>query len=107
LFLKRRPPRDEAWAVLSLTALLLSPLAWVYYVIVGIGPIAATITRSGRWQVAWLAGAAFSVPFALVDVTHGGALGTATMGSIYGIATMGLWAALVRRSVRVHTVTGA
>jgi hypothetical protein len=95
LLLNRRPPVDHAWAVLSLAALLLSPLAWVYYVIVGIGPIAATIAGTRAWKVAWIAGVALSIPFALVDATHAGAFGTMTMGSVYGIATFGLWAALV------------
>jgi alpha-1,2-mannosyltransferase len=94
-FLNRRPSVDRVWAVLSLAALLLSPLAWVYYVIVGIGPIAATIARARAWKVAWIGGAALSVPFALVQATHGGAFGTLTMGSIYSIATLGLWAALI------------
>jgi hypothetical protein len=95
LFLKRRPSVDQAWAVLSLVALLLSPVALLYYAIIGIGPIAATIARARAWKVAWIAGSVLSIPVALVDVTHRGAFGTMTMGSIYGIATLGLWAALM------------
>jgi len=92
----RTDDRDRVWAVLSLAALLLSPLAEVYYVIVGFGPIALTLARDRRWLFAWLTGVAISLPYALVNALHWGVLGTMTVGSVYGWATAALWAGLLR-----------
>jgi hypothetical protein len=93
--LRRTDDRDHVWAILGLAALLLSPLAEVHYVIVGLGPIASLVMRSQRWRLAWLVGVPLSLPFALVNAIHASAFATATIGSVYALATAALWAALL------------
>jgi Glycosyltransferase family 87 len=92
----RRQDRTQAWAVISLAALLLSPLAEIHYAIVGIGPIGLAFSRSRRWRAAWLTGIGLSLPYALVDRFHGGVIGTVTFGSVYGLSMMALWWEMLR-----------
>jgi hypothetical protein len=92
----RRADRTQAWAVISLAALLLSPLAEVHYAIVGIGPIALAFSRSRRWRAAWLTGIGLSLPYALVDRFHGGVIGTMTFGSVYALSMIALWLEMLR-----------
>ena len=94
--LRRTRDQAQAWAVLSLAALLLSPLAEVHYAIVGLGPIALSFARSRRWAVAWTTGIALSLPYALVDALHYGVVGTVTIGSVYALGAIALWAEMVR-----------
>jgi hypothetical protein len=93
---RRTGDQAQAWAVLSLAALLLSPLAEVHYSIVGLGPIALTFARSRRWTVAWITGIGLSLPFAVVDALHHGVVGTMTIGSAYGLSMIALWAEMLR-----------
>ena len=92
----RRSDRTQAWAVIGLAALLLSPLAEVHYAIVGIGPIALAFARSRRWAAAWLTGIGLSLPYALVDRFHDGVIGTVTFGSVYGLSMIALWREMLR-----------
>jgi hypothetical protein len=100
---RRTGDRAQAWAVLSLAALLLSPLAEVHYAVAGLGPIALTFARSRRWSVAWITGIGLSLPYALVDALHHGVIGTMTIGSAYGLSMIALWAEMLR-PVRSETV---
>ena len=97
---RRTGDQAQPWAVLSLAALLLSPLAEIHYAIVGLGPIALTFARSRRWTVAWITGIGLSLPFALVDALHRGVVGTMTIGSVYGLSMIALWAEMLRLSGR-------
>jgi hypothetical protein len=101
---RRTADQAQAWAVLSLAALLLSPLAEIHYAIVGLGPIALTFARSRRWAVAWITGIGLSLPYALVEALHRGVVGTLTIGSVYGLSIIALWAEMLRP---VRSETGA
>lgn len=92
----RTTDRDRAWAVLGTAALLASPLGWVYYIPVGLGPIAATLsTRGARYGLCSVA----AVPFAVLAAgAPYGVLGTITIGNWAFGVTLGLWAALLRVS---------
>jgi hypothetical protein len=90
----RSRDRAHAWAILSVAALLLSPLAEVHYAFVGLGPLALTFIRSRRWTAAWLVGIAMSIPFGIVQMLGRGPLGTFSFGSTYGWAALALWGTL-------------
>ena len=86
----------QAWAVVAIAALLLSPLAEIHYAIVALGPIAMAFSRSRRWTAAWIIGIAASLPYAIVARLHDGVAGTVTFGSAYGLAMIALWWEMLR-----------
>lgn len=86
----------QAWAVIGIAALLLSPLAEIHYAIVALGPIALTFSRSRRWTAAWIIGIAASLPYAIAARLHYGVAGTITFGSVYGLAMIALWREMLR-----------
>jgi hypothetical protein len=87
--------RDRAWSLLIVASLLLSPLGWAYYAPLVFAPLVATWVRMSTAE-RWLAGAA-GVLFCVPAVPPGIALNafaTLTWGSVYGWATLLLFAAL-------------
>jgi Glycosyltransferase family 87 len=93
-----KPAVDTAWAGLLLVAVLISPLGWLHYVPLGIGPLVAALMAGGsrvpRAAVAgWLL---LCVPFEwLKGLTFGPAL-TITLASSYAWGTILLLIAVVR-----------
>jgi hypothetical protein len=84
------------WDVLSVSALLLSPLGWIYYLPVGFGPIMETLRHApplvlvGLWLM-------FVVPFAaLASGAPYQGIGTVLFGCWYTWAMLALWLALTR-----------
>jgi hypothetical protein len=96
---------DADWAVLLLASLLLSPLGWVYYLWIALGPLAAAVGHSRFWQrrqpidlllIPGLAGWLWYGKMA-----HWGQpspIATATFASMYfwALLSLWLWASLAR-----------
>jgi hypothetical protein len=89
---------DVDWAALLLASLLLSPLGWVYYLWIALGPLAAAIGHSRFWQrphrvdlllVPGLAGWLWYGKMA--EWGQPSPLATATLASMYFWALLSLW----------------
>jgi hypothetical protein len=103
---------DRAFAVLLLAALLISPLGWIYYLWLALGPVAAFLT-SPRYATT-TSGAAprllrsgvvlFFFPWALTVVFQPNAVAAVIFGSIYFWALLMMWLALVLDS-RNHSAS--
>lgn len=111
----RRPHEsavDRDFALLLLGALLISPLGWVYYLWLPVGPLAGLVVKwrrearareSGRvttgvwWRRGLLAAAIPGLVWPLLFTTVFGPQpwATATVGSIYFWTTLALWLALM------------
>lgn len=89
--IRARTP-DGAISILYLTCLLSSPLGWVYYHWILIGPGLAAFRHTDRRLLA-LPCAGFLVPFFLL-IFERPALAV-TIGSMYSWSTLGLWAIAV------------
>lgn len=106
---------DRAFALLLLAALLISPLGWIYYLWLALGPIGAFLTSPRRGATA-LGGSAtrllrgavvlLFVPVALTVVLQPNAAATALLGSVYFWAILAMWVALTLDSRR-PTADGA
>lgn len=97
----RRIYPDAQWAILATAALLLSPLANVYYGLVALGPIIAVAYASPR-TLWWRAGVLLCAPYALVvGGWHHSALLTASVGSIYSWGTIATWWLCCRARQRI------
>jgi alpha-1,2-mannosyltransferase len=92
------PATDVDWAILLLASLLLSPLGWVYYLWIALGPVAAAIGHSRFWQqprpvdlllLPGLAGWLWYGKMAEWGQPH--VLATATLASMYFWALVSLW----------------
>jgi Glycosyltransferase family 87 len=89
---------DLDWAVLLLASLLLSPLGWVYYLWIALGPLAAAIGHSRFWQAPRRAdlllvpGLAGWLWFGkMTGWGQPNVLATATLASMYFWALLSLW----------------
>jgi hypothetical protein len=105
--IQRSTNQAQVWALISITALLLSPLAEVHYAIVGVGPIALVFSESRRWRALWIIGIALSLPYAIIGAFHHGVLGTMTIGSAYALATIALWTEIQRPMAALAPTTSA
>jgi hypothetical protein len=99
---------DRSFALLLLAALLISPLGWLYYLWLPLGPIVALGSlrwsdpgRSGphrpapaRWLV-WLAAPGFFLPTSLTLAFQPSRWATLLLGSLHSWAVLFLWTALV------------
>lgn len=87
---------DMAWGALGLLAVLISPLGWVHYVPIAIGPIAAVLmrlTHPPRLAIAgWLL---LCVPFAWLKIFTFGPVLTLTVASAYAWGALALLAAVL------------
>ena len=102
------PSIDGQFLLVMVSALLMSPLGWVYYLWFLIPPVAATIhawdagQADGRGVLMACGLIGFLVPpLLVVDAlgwSHG--LGTITVGSVYFWALMALWIAGMRAAAR-------
>jgi alpha-1,2-mannosyltransferase len=95
---------DRAFAILILAALLISPLGWVYYLWLALGPMAVIVglDRSGKRAIAhvpsWLlrsAGVLLFVPVTATALFQPSVVATATLASVYSWALLLLWLALI------------
>ena len=97
------PSTDRQHLFVMTSALLLSPLAWLYYLWFLLAPLAGTLVsgevRRPRWRVCLLGAAIVgifvppSLPWASAAWGHG--LWTLTVGSIYFWSLVALWVALL------------
>jgi hypothetical protein len=87
---------DVAWAALILTAILVSPLGWIHYVVLVTGPLAA-VTLSGRrcgMRLVVVGVALLSVPFAWLKAGPYGPVLTLTLISCYTWGALCLFASI-------------
>ena len=91
---------DLVFSLLIVTALLISPLGWVYYLWLAVGPLAVVLrrlcsARDLRFEMTFVAMIGLLwFPRALVLETPS-ILGTLIPGSVYGLGLLCLWGALV------------
>ena len=101
--LLQSPPRfvDHIFALLLLTAQLISPLGWIYYLWLIAGPAAAIVQSSQfhrcrlRDRLAALALPGLLIPFALNTLGGGSPWAGVTVGSLYVWTTVFLWGSLM------------
>jgi hypothetical protein len=81
---------DVAWATLTLTALLVSPLGWIHYLPIATGPLVAVLVagRLAGMRVAAVGVALLCVPFAWLKATTFGPVLTITVASSYTWGTL-------------------
>jgi hypothetical protein len=98
LAVARTADTDRRWALLLLACLLCSPLGWIYYGWIVIGPLWVLWKDARLWMPGvWLAVPGLFLPMWLIVPTTN-ALATLTLGSVYTWTYLGLWlAVLVRR----------
>jgi hypothetical protein len=91
--------RDKAWAILLIASLLVSPLGWVYYATMFVGPLLAVArTASRRAQVLIAAGCAcLNIP--PTSVPSLGTIGVLMFGSLYAWGFLLLFAGVAIASV--------
>lgn len=87
---------DRAFLLLMLAALLVTPIGWIYYLWLALGPALACWTRHARWTVVRVSLAAIAVvgllcPLVLTGIWRGYAIATPTIGSAYFWTVFGLW----------------
>jgi hypothetical protein len=79
----RSKDEDETWLLLLISALLASPLGWVYYQPMLLGPVVA-LAMSGRLtRLRWLAAACVFPSLSARFLQDGSAAVAVTLGSIY------------------------
>jgi alpha-1,2-mannosyltransferase len=76
---------DAAWATLTLTALLVSPLGWIHYVPIATGPLVAVLVagRPTALRLVTVGVLLLCVPFAWLTATTFGPALTLTVASCY------------------------
>jgi len=92
---------DRAFFALLLTAQLVSPLGWIYYLWLAAGP-AVALWRSShsrpsdtRTRLLWLSAPGFFCPLLLTLAFSSERWAGVTVGSVYGWSTLLLWSAFV------------
>jgi hypothetical protein len=86
---------DRAFAMMMLAALLVSPLGWVYYWWLPVGPMAALLRRPPA--AFWIAAPLMAAPLFVVTAGQPNGWMTVTVGSAYFWATLLAWAAVCIR----------
>jgi len=95
------PSADHVFGILLLTAQLVSPLGWIYYLWLILGPAVALYRWSEsrastlRDGLALLAVPGLVIPYLFTGLWNDSALGGLTLGSIYVWTTIFLWGTLV------------
>ena len=83
---------DQSWAAILLGSLLLSPLGWIYYLPIAIGPLVGVWQRATRVTRGWLAlGWLLACVPAVPTPFHLGPVGTLLWGSCPTWATLSLF----------------
>ena len=93
--LRNGPSADRDLSAAFLTSLLISPLGWVYYLPVALGPILATLRSSKvrMWSVVCLAGLFWppGVGWVAQSTVLHRTTRNAVFGSLYAVGLMTLW----------------
>ncbi len=89
----REPNVDRRFTLAVMWTVLMSPLGWIYYLPLGLGPMVASWPTS---NAVWLAVAFLTIPFHMVQDWFGSPTLIRTVGSIYGVAVLIAWLAWVR-----------
>jgi hypothetical protein len=87
---------DRAWVLWALAAMLISPVAWSYYLIVVIGPLVAWGERANWPKPALAAIAVLCIPDQIGVVLW---VLAEPLGCVYAAATLGLWASVQETNV--------
>lgn len=95
-----RQPVDKDFLVLLLTTLLVTPLGWIYYLWLILGPALACWRPNHRWNAIHLIVASFTLvclmcPLPLTGIWLGQSWAAPTIGSAYFWTTLGLWLLVV------------
>jgi len=112
--LARHTAVDEAWAVLLLAALLVSPLGWIYYLPLATAPL-LLMADGGRlpWRVGWVGGAfvlAVALLYVPMEVTVLGQpsrVATLVLLCLHSWAVLLLWGSLVASPVTTRSAVRA
>lgn len=88
---------DHGFAATILAAVLISPLGWIYYGWLVVGPCAA-LWRRTRPRIVWFGLAALAVPLPLVTAFQPSAIATITWGSAYTWGILSLWLGVLASS---------
>ncbi len=84
---------DRGFGLVLLMALVISPLAWVYYHLLLVPPLLAVAQRRRLPRVVWAGLAlAFAMPFAATRLFRDAPLLVVTLGAPYLWGTLALWA---------------
>jgi len=105
---------DEAWAVLLLAALLVSPLGWIYYLPLATAPL-LLMADTGRlpWRIGWVGGAfvlgvgLLYVPMEVTVLGQPSRVATLVLLCLHGWAVLLLWASLVAAPVTTASAVRA
>lgn len=97
---RRGADLDLSWAVLWTAALLISPIAWTYYLWWAAGPLGATLivawqTRPALRQPLLLAAACFVLPLPTFLIGQPSVTASFTLGSTFTWALVVVWVAAV------------
>jgi hypothetical protein len=109
-FALRRSSQSVAdWGVLLTAMLVISPLGWVYYVLIPSVPVVAVLLERRQVIALRLIATAFAVPPVAVVLTAdkmSSALASAVINSFYGITLLFVWCVLVT-GLRYSTSQGS
>jgi hypothetical protein len=86
----REPNADRRFTFAVLWMVLMSPLGWIYYLPMGLAPMAATWPRS---RAGWVAIVLLSIPFPAIQAWLYSPGTIRTLGSVYGSAVLIAWIA--------------
>jgi hypothetical protein len=106
-FVREKGDVDRGFSLLSVGAFLISPTAWLYYLWLPLGPLAATVFR-GHAGTQWstrlfvVAALGFLWPFPLTRAFQPHAWAAISFGSIYFWSTVSLWLALVLNKITLE-----
>lgn len=88
---RRMSEIDRRMAMAVIWMLLVSPLGWVYYAPIALGPVRAWWPGTAA---AWIAVALLAVPLPLIYPLMSNHVALATLGSVYAAALVAAWIAL-------------
>jgi hypothetical protein len=102
---------DREMLLLVVTALLLSPLGWVYYFVLATPPLAGLIAANDRHApssegLAVLALLLLYIPVEVADAGQPSIFGTLTLASSYSWAALVLWVSIIRSEQSPHAQAG-
>lgn len=98
----RTADEDRAWLLTTVAALLASPLGWIYYTPLLLGPLVA-LAHEGRLPAwAWRLWPLLAFPSFSRDAFQWAPLFAVSLGSIYAWGFLGLWTAGLRPSAKTR-----
>jgi Glycosyltransferase family 87 len=75
---------DRAWALVSIGSLLASPLGWIYYLPIAVGPLLACVGGFTSWICLWVGAAILLlIRSEFLVMLHTSAIGAIVLGSIH------------------------